>query len=196
MAIECSRFLELASEYIDETLAGDDTVACDRHLDGCTSCASYIRTLREGLRLLKSSPDPSISDGFHPRLRHRLMHEADGLPLAHPALNSGSSAVALVAMAALLAAIAWAPVLGSRDKIRNSPPEMAIRAATPMGREAGGIANMPLFQTVTNTNRRLGLPDRPSNQGAIWADSRELLFELAPISDRYRHRASTPLGFE
>jgi len=195
MATECERFLELASEYIDGTLAPEERVACGSHLELCESCSAYVDTLGEGLRLLQAFSTPPLSDGFHPRLRHRLLHEADREALVHPALSSGGSAAALFSMALLLAVIAWAPVLVSSPGDSGAVPAVAVRASSPPGQLAEGMADRPLFRPVADSRPRVGPADSAAEPDTFWAGSRDLLFRLAPISDRYRDQA-TPLGFD
>ena len=195
METDCSGFLALASEYVDGTLSDEARSACDRHVRECASCASYHETLRQGLGLLRAFAVPPLSDGFRHRLRHRLMHEADRDSLTPAALGSGSSAVALFAMSILLAVIAWTPTLLQFDGSAGLGVDLEAPVAGATARPVESVVSRPLFQPASE-NRAIRRVDETVPDDDFWADSRDLLFELAPISDRYRDRRGTPLGFQ
>lgn len=105
----CQEFLARYSEYLDERLEPLESALWRAHMNRCPSCARYDRVLRRGLALVRDLPEVEPSSDFGPRLQHRLYHVDDEPEMGHRA--SGASAVVSLAIAGVLAAIAWSPVI-------------------------------------------------------------------------------------
>lgn len=136
--MDCDEFLEGYSSYLDERIAPEERQEFVDHMDGCSSCARYDRVMRRGLELVRDLPEAEPAPDFLPRLRHRIYHLKDGIPL-NP---TGGGSAALVAVAAVgLLALAWMP-FATRMPVEVELPPVAVERPAP---EAG--AEVPsLFQ--------------------------------------------------
>lgn len=121
--MDCDQFLEGYTDYRDDWLDPGERERFDAHLEECESCARYDRVVQRGLEIFRDLPEVTPSSDFLPRLRHRIYHIEDGIPLrsAHP----GGSA-ALVAVAAVgLMALAWLP-FATRVPVEVELPAVAV----------------------------------------------------------------------
>ncbi len=141
--MECEDFLEGYSDYLDGLLDAAREVEFERHIEACEHCARYDRVVQRGLSLCRELPDIDGAPDFLPRLRHRIYHLEDGIPMS--SVRPGGSA-ALVAVAAVgLLAFAWLPFATSVP-VEVELPAVAARAprageATPMEHaHAGGMS--------------------------------------------------------
>lgn len=103
--LSCNEVLARHSEYIDGEMTPPDTERWRAHLAECATCARYDRVLRKGVSVLAASelqPDPE----FTMHLRYRLADERYGMtrPL-------GNNLAVGLSTAAILALIAWLPLL-------------------------------------------------------------------------------------
>lgn len=103
----CRTYLEDHAAYVDEFLNDDEAAEHEAHAAVCPSCARYARVLGRGLALVHAIPDIEPSAHFEHRLQHRIFHIEDAASLDRAA---GRSAAGLAA-AAMIALIAWSPVL-------------------------------------------------------------------------------------
>ena len=120
----CQEFLARYSEYLDELLDPMEAARVHHHLSRCASCARYDRVMRQGLELVRELPLVEPSPDFEPRLQHRLFHVRDEQADERA---SGASAVVALAIAGMLAAIAWSPLL-RQDPLTIDLPAVQARA--------------------------------------------------------------------
>ncbi len=120
----CQEFLARYSEYLDELLDPMEAARWHHHMGRCASCARYDRVVRQGLELVRDLPLLEPSPDFEPRLQHRLFHVRDEQAGEHA---SGASAVVALAIAGMLAAIAWSPLL-RQDPLTIDLPAVQARA--------------------------------------------------------------------
>lgn len=120
----CQEFLARYSDYLDEMLDPVEAARMHHHLVGCASCARYDRVVRRGLELVRELPVVEPSPDFEPRLQHRLFHVRDEQAGERA---SGASAVVALAIAGMLAAIAWSPLL-RQDPLTIDLPAVQARA--------------------------------------------------------------------
>lgn len=106
-AVACASFLEDHAAYIDGFLSGAEAGAHEAHAAQCASCGRYASVLRRGLDFVHDLPDIAPSAHFEERLKHRIFHIEDADRLE----RSGGRSAAGLAAAALLAMIAWSPLL-------------------------------------------------------------------------------------
>ncbi len=126
--MECERFLEGYSDYLDGLTSADSAREFEQHLRICGRCQRYDRVMKQGLALCRDLPEVDAAPDFLPRLRHRIYHIEDGIPLA--TMRSGGSA-ALVAVAAVgLLALAWLP-FATTVPVEVELPAVAARAPSP-----------------------------------------------------------------
>lgn len=130
----CQEFLARYSEYLDELLDPMEAARWHHHLGRCASCARYDRVMRQGLELVRDLPSLEPSPDFEARLQHRLFHVRDE---REDERASGASAVVALAIAGMLAAIAWSPLLRQAPLMIDLPavqaraPGAELRAAAP-----------------------------------------------------------------
>ena len=86
IAISCSEFEGLVSDYIDGELAGDTRSICEVHLGHCVQCQDLVRDLESILKVAKTLRQSPIPEGVRYRLRAALRH-ALGLKLEEPSNN-------------------------------------------------------------------------------------------------------------
>jgi len=176
----CSEFVAGFSEYYDGTAPRGYAQRAEVHLRGCPSCRRYKQVVETGARLLRALPAPDLADDFRPRLQHRLYHvDQDALLRRHTA--SGSTAMAVLGIAVLLAAVAWSPVL---------------RPGAPM------VDLAPIIVSAPPAVLRVPLPSafpfgsdesvRPAHDAGLWDDANLLLFEYSPLSQRYGGGSGLP----
>lgn len=104
--MDCDEFLEGYSDFRDRRLAPPEGRRFREHFERCDSCRRYDHVLRRGVRVLRSLPSPRSSCEFLPRLKHRIYHVDDGIPVSGS--SGASSALAALATVGLLA-LAWLP---------------------------------------------------------------------------------------
>jgi len=128
--MDCEDFLEGYSDYLDGLLGSAEVERFEAHRRDCEHCARYDRVVQRGLQIYRSLPDPDPSPDFLPRLRHRIYHIEDGIPLSD--VRHGGNA-ALVAVAAVgLLAFAWLP-LATSVPVEVELPAVAARTPDPDG---------------------------------------------------------------
>jgi anti-sigma factor RsiW len=106
--IVCDEILALHGDYLDGQLVAHEAARVQWHLSTCSSCARYDRIVRRGLQLVREIPQASVSHDFEERLQHRIYHVRDGAAIAEPRAVSGAAALAVASVIALLA---WSPLL-------------------------------------------------------------------------------------
>jgi hypothetical protein len=122
--MDCDQFLEGYSSYLDERIAPGERRRFVEHMDDCSSCARYDRVMRRGLEVVRDLPEAEPSPDFLPRLRHRLYHIKDGIPL--DSARGGSAALVAVAAVGFLA-LAWMP-FATRVPVEVELPPVAVEA--------------------------------------------------------------------
>lgn len=131
--LSCKEVLARHSEYIDGEMAPPDTEKWRAHLKDCAMCARYDRVLRKGVSLLATKPELEPEPEFMMHLRYRLADEAHRLETQPIHQHAGAA----VSVMAVLALIAWIPVMMSA----GSPTAAAVRMnAVETGRESSEIA--------------------------------------------------------
>jgi len=105
----CQEFLERHAEYVDDVMDPLEAAIWRDHAAHCPSCSRYDRVVRRGLRLVRELPEISPSPDFHPRLQFRIYRMEEELRAGSRA--SGAGAVLSLAIAGMLALLAWSPLL-------------------------------------------------------------------------------------
>jgi hypothetical protein len=106
----CGEFLARHAEWLDGLVAGREAEAYARHAAECDACGRYDRVVREGLLLVRELEPVEPSSDFHARLQHRLFHAE----AAAAGARRSPPLAGVVSVAALLALVAWSPVLWQR----------------------------------------------------------------------------------
>jgi anti-sigma factor RsiW len=105
----CQECLSRHSEFLDGLLTAQETARCLVHLEGCASCARFHEVVTRSLALVTELPRVEPSADFQDRLQHRLLHLQD--ELARHDRFAGSGSLASLAIAAVIAFVAWGPLL-------------------------------------------------------------------------------------
>jgi hypothetical protein len=105
----CEELLARYGDYMDGLLAPLQAARLQLHLETCGSCGRYDRIMRHGLELVRDLPEMTPSADFEQRLQHRLYHVDDAAVLASQRPSAG--AVATLAVAGVIALLAWSPML-------------------------------------------------------------------------------------
>ena len=109
----CREFLARHSDYLDGLLPADQAASLQLHMHACRVCARYDRIVRQGAELVRELPDVAPSPDFEQRLQHRIYHIDDGAVLGDVRPTTG--AVASLAVAGIIALLAWSPLMVPGD---------------------------------------------------------------------------------
>ncbi|MGH7446102.1 MAG: zf-HC2 domain-containing protein [Longimicrobiales bacterium] len=105
--VVCDEFVAGHSEYVDGLLSPPAAARLAAHAAACAACARYDRVVRKGRDLVRDLPDAQPSNDFELRLQHRIFHLEDA-DVLQP--RTGGAAAAL-GVAAVIALLAWSPML-------------------------------------------------------------------------------------
>ncbi|HEX7089375.1 MAG TPA: hypothetical protein VF192_04525 [Longimicrobiales bacterium] len=164
----CQEFLARYSEYLDELVDPLEAARWRRHIEDCVACGRYDRVMRQGLELVRTLPRIEPSPDFAARLQHRLFHVRDEDVGER---TSGASAVVALAIAGMLAAVAWSPLLRP-DRFTIEVPEAPAR--------------VPDRTARASTRQPFALP-------AAWPDSRPVASESGTPGPRWQAWDLPPL---
>lgn len=132
----CSELIACYGEYADGMLDATTAARLRRHLEACASCARYDRIICRGAELARDFLAVEPSPDFEQRLQHRIFHEQDTAALHSARPAAVPTALAIAAMIALLA---WSPLLLSNDAPSMSSATTAMMSSASM---AGGAATV------------------------------------------------------
>lgn len=107
----CDEVLASHSEYLDGLLPPHEAARLQWHLASCGSCARYDRIVRRSGELCRDLPEIAPSEDFADRLKHRIYHIDEGTAASPRA----GGALATVAVAGVIALLAWSPVYLGTD---------------------------------------------------------------------------------
>jgi anti-sigma factor RsiW len=109
----CRGFLARHSDYMDGLLPADEAARLQLHIHVCRVCARYDRIVRQGADLVRDLPEVAPSPDFEQRLQHRLYHIDDAAAMTDVRPTTG--AVASLAVAGIIALLAWSPLMVPGD---------------------------------------------------------------------------------
>lgn len=186
-AMDCSEYLEHASELLDGRV--DEAMArkLEAHLSGCPRCRHHRQALEKSLALVHTLSTLEVPQDFGPRLSHRIFHLEDGSSIARESLGSGATTAAVLAMAVLLALVAWTPSMGGDGVTLELPP---LVVAGPPSDTFTPRARPPSF------SRGISLFSTADFQEGVWGDPHQLLFEYSSISERRRGQYLSRVGLQ
>lgn len=104
--LSCSEIMALHSDFLDGALGQMDAETVRLHLVECAECARYDRVLRNGLRVLASTPYVEPEPEFLHQLHTRLADEE-----RRASAPISASMATSVSVAAMLALAAWLPMM-------------------------------------------------------------------------------------
>jgi len=185
--MDCQQYMARLSDVIDGRADSDVVVEMAAHRAECSRCRGYSRTLEAGRELLRGLPALEVPDDFKPRLDHRILHEEDGGAISRTGLSTGASLTAIMSVAVLVAAAAWAPSLASRTPSVDLPPVVVAGPSSP----AFTSRNPP-----PTFRKTLSIFSTTEFQEGIWGNPHVLLREYSPILDRRRNQPLVRTGIE
>lgn len=130
--LSCAEFRARHAEHLDGLLSDTEEPRWREHARTCLPCARHDRAVRRACDLVRSLPCLSTSEEFQPRLRHRIFHIQDEEHFTRR--GSGGHVAVSLAVACLMAALAWTPLLQEGPE----PLELApVEARAPEMRSPG-----------------------------------------------------------
>ncbi len=172
----CTEFVDCFSGYYDGTAPEALILDAEEHLEGCATCRRYRHVMDRGAELLRALPEPEVVEDFAPRLQHRLYH-VDQEAALRSHTNSGTTALALVGMAVLLAAAAWSPAFRSTVPTVELEPIVVSRPP-----------HRAMLRSFTAFPTHFGQQPPVTNAG-LWDDASALLFRHSRLYQRYGSRS-------
>ncbi|MBV9774306.1 MAG: zf-HC2 domain-containing protein [Gemmatimonadetes bacterium] len=170
--VDCATFLDLYSEFRDGFLPPDMSRDFEAHLDVCASCARYDQVVAKGTRLVADLPELEPSADFLPRLQNRIS-DLERETRAPGQTASGTSASAVLSIAAALALAAWLPVLRTGSGPYRLP---AVTAGAP-------DRDLPALFMAGPLLRHTALLHRDLSPAALADRDQHLLFRYYPVGE-------------
>jgi predicted anti-sigma-YlaC factor YlaD len=131
----CERFRELASDFLDERLEGEELLAFEGHIEGCAGCRRFETGLRRFRQLLRAAaavePLRRPPAGFAAGVTARLARETApvAVPFARPLPGRrplrALAGLAAAAAAALFFAWSWQRLLPGEEPAQRVAERMA-----------------------------------------------------------------------
>ncbi|HUH12043.1 MAG TPA: hypothetical protein VMK65_03000, partial [Longimicrobiales bacterium] len=144
--LTCQEFRAGHVEHMDGLLRGERAERWAAHARTCLPCARYDRTVRRACALARAMPALSASDEFRPRLQHRLFHVQDEERLSRR--GSRGHVGLSVAVAGLMTALAWSPLLvEGPDPVELSPVQARAPLPETVGARSAGPWRVNLFSS-------------------------------------------------
>jgi len=173
--MECEKFLESYSEFLDGLLEEGPLSDCRDHLLRCPDCGEYDRVMRRGLRLVRELDRPETTPDFGPRLQNSY------LASSRPGEGAGdyTKAVLVTGLAALsLIVVASLPALRPGGRAVQLPP---LVVETPAGaNQLPSLWGPP--PTFAPSASLLRVPDLSGDQLLAPPPQRFSLFRVATTS--------------
>lgn len=147
--MDCQKFLEEYTAWRDGDLSWPEAEAFEAHVDECPSCARYDRVVRRGAALFRDLPELEVSEDFGARLQHSLYdvdEERRKAALRAPA----GAAVGTLALAALVAAVAWVPLMRPQGAVPALP---AVAVQAPARDFVSRLVSVPHLEATNLTSR-------------------------------------------
>jgi len=185
----CQECLSRHSDLLDGLLDAREAARCLVHLEGCSSCARFHEVMTTGLALVAGLPTVEPSADFQDRLHHRLLHLQD--ELARHDRFAGTGSLASLAIAAVIAFIAWGPLLIQGSTGGRAGQASAVRAsdARQLAEQDAGIITSP--SSVEWYDNAPGMPalDGASSLSAAFPGPYSPLIVEAPVTRASRRAA-------
>ena len=185
--MDCEKFLESYSDYLDRRLEVYPLPEYVRHLRSCRSCEEYDRVMRQGLHLCRQLRPPDTTPDFASDLRSSIHDLQDRLE-QREGPSARATAVATLTAAAVLAAAAIPALRGDGGSVQLPP--VVVEAPGDVGAPLWGPA--PSLAPASNL---LLVPNLSAERFPALLSERPSLFR-APLraSSRARPPAESPEG--
>ena len=183
--MDCQEYLRTFSDDLDGLADAEISLAMEQHRSACADCRRYSEILEAGAGALRSLPALELPPDFRARLDHRIFHIEDGPSIARESLGTGATTVSILALAALLAVSAWAPVVGT-GRPMSELPALIVEGPIP--------PTLSPDSARTTFHRSRSLFVTTEFREGIWGDSHELLREYSSLSERRRAETAVRVG--
>lgn len=70
---KCLRLFARLSAYLDDELSKRDCAAIRKHLDGCTNCQGFLKTLEKTVELCRQYPSREVPPPIKSQAREELL---------------------------------------------------------------------------------------------------------------------------
>lgn len=181
----CQEFRSRHSEYLDGWLNADEEARFRAHIEACAGCARHDRVVRRSLELVATIPSVEPASDFHERLQHRILHLQDEMT-RHDRF-AGSGTLASLAIAAIIAIVAWGPLVwpaGVRDV--DGPAVAAGEQSAPAAGTATDLGTIEWFGGAPGSPGAGG----PHSMSAAFPGPYSPLIVEAPVTRTSRRAAS------
>lgn len=167
---DCRTFRKHHLAYLDDTLAGDQMAAAQRHILACDPCAAHDTMVRRSLMVARSMPTIEPSAAFQERLQAKLAQcreerltqqtmqqdydiemELDGPLSVHAASRSfwrSPKTLAALAASAVIGTMVWrgltpaeAPLVSMQPVIASQPASVDVPQISPLLLQAMATGN-------------------------------------------------------
>ncbi len=184
--MDCQEYLRHFSDHFDGHADARISKAMEEHRSTCVRCHRYAEILIAGAGALRTLPALEVPCDFRARLDHRIFHIEDGPSIARESLGTGATTVSILAVAALLALSAWAPVVGATRPMSELPAlivegPLAPPTSAPDSARPTFVRSRSLFVTA-------------EFREGMWGDAHQLLREYSSLSERRRAESAVRVG--
>jgi hypothetical protein len=183
--MDCQEYLCHFSDFLDDRTNDEVSKAMEEHRSTCVCCRRYSEILEAGAGALRSLPALEVPVDFRARLDHRIFHIEDGPSIARESLGTGATTVSILAVAALLALSAWAPVVGATRPM-SELPALIVQGPPPP-------TPVPDSARPTFSRSRSLFVTSEFREG-IWGEPHQLLREYSSLSERRRAETAVRMG--
>ena len=183
--MDCQEYLRKFSDYFDGPADTELSRAMEEHRTACAGCARYVEILVAGAGALRNLPPIDLPNDFRARLDHRIFHIEDGPSIARESLGTGATTVSILALAALLAVSAWAPVVGTPRPMAELPALIVEGPDRPALTQDSASTSFHRSRSLFVTNEF---------REGIWGNPHELLREYSSLSERRRAETVVQVG--
>ena len=182
--MDCSNFVIKYTDYKDGSASAEVVGRMQEHLSVCESCRRYEAVVECGSSLLRALPRPELREDFQPRLQHRLYNLQEKRFVSNLP-TSRAPTFAVVGIAMLLTAVAWAPLLSSRTTAVELEPIVVDQAPA-----------LTTARQVGSSSAEMVGDDPPEELDSdLWHDAR--VYDYSPLFRRYENQPrNRPVGLE
>jgi hypothetical protein len=167
--MECKKFEERASEYLDRRLDEDEATEYGSHLSACANCRAHLSEIQAVSLALKRSAEPEMPHELHGYIMNEVARHAgreismeqslfEWLLKLNPRPLSYATGVVVSAIlfAFILSAVKPIPVLGTASA--STRQSDAIQVVTSPEEEYNAYNDIPLDQNLDNNDLSYELP--------------------------------------
>jgi len=172
------QFADDLTLYALEVLQGDERVALEEHLEGCSSCRRELERLRGDVALLAlSTAGPAPPQRARQRLMTAISNEPRSVPASVPPVRARRWNWGWVAAAAMFVIAAWFGIQSDRlaQRAANLQNELASQQAE-LQRTRDVVATLTAPEAQVVTVAEPNTPPQPQGKAIYVRDRASLVF--------------------